>query len=155
MWLSLVERCVRDAEAAGSSPVTSTIFCKSSRIGVGFSFCRQKNPDCLRSGFLLCCTLVALKKKRGEDALINWNLSNNLLWSKIIRAWMFFAEKTMPFDNFCNKFTGKHSTYVHIIIIAKMNEEILGNQLQPALFTKTSGNHLANILYAENTCGEA
>ena len=24
MWLSLVERCVRDAEAAGSSPVTST-----------------------------------------------------------------------------------------------------------------------------------
>ena len=26
VWLSLVERCVRDAEAAGSSPVTSTIF---------------------------------------------------------------------------------------------------------------------------------
>ena len=25
MWLSLVERCVRDAEAAGSSPVISTI----------------------------------------------------------------------------------------------------------------------------------
>ena len=25
VWLSLVERCVRDAEAAGSSPVTSTI----------------------------------------------------------------------------------------------------------------------------------
>ena len=24
VWLSLVERCVRDAEAAGSSPVTST-----------------------------------------------------------------------------------------------------------------------------------
>ena len=24
MWLSLVERCVRDAEAAGSNPVTST-----------------------------------------------------------------------------------------------------------------------------------
>ena len=24
MWLSLVERCVRDAEAAGSTPVTST-----------------------------------------------------------------------------------------------------------------------------------
>ena len=24
MWLSLVERCVRDAEAVGSSPVTST-----------------------------------------------------------------------------------------------------------------------------------
>ena len=25
MWLSLVERCVRDAEAAGSNPVASTI----------------------------------------------------------------------------------------------------------------------------------
>ncbi len=25
VWLSLVERCVRDAEAVGSSPVTSTI----------------------------------------------------------------------------------------------------------------------------------
>ena len=25
VWLSLVERCVRDAEAAGSSPVTSTV----------------------------------------------------------------------------------------------------------------------------------
>ena len=24
MWLSLVERCVRDAEAAGSNPVIST-----------------------------------------------------------------------------------------------------------------------------------
>ena len=24
VWLSLVERCVRDAEAVGSSPVTST-----------------------------------------------------------------------------------------------------------------------------------
>ena len=24
VWLSLVERCVRDAEAAGSNPVTST-----------------------------------------------------------------------------------------------------------------------------------
>ena len=25
MWLSLVERCVRDAEAAGSNPVISTM----------------------------------------------------------------------------------------------------------------------------------
>ena len=35
MWLSLVERCVRDAEAAGSSPVTST-----------------KNPSTLSADFL-------------------------------------------------------------------------------------------------------
>ena len=27
-WLSLVERCVRDAEVAGSNPVTSTIYKK-------------------------------------------------------------------------------------------------------------------------------
>ena len=31
VWLSLVERCVRDAEAAGSSPVTSTIFAREIR----------------------------------------------------------------------------------------------------------------------------
>ena len=28
VWLSLVERCVRDAEAVGSSPVTSTNYTK-------------------------------------------------------------------------------------------------------------------------------
>ena len=27
MWLSLVERCVRDAEAAGSNPVASIFLC--------------------------------------------------------------------------------------------------------------------------------
>ena len=41
VWLSLVERCVRDAEAAGSNPVTSTTWqgrrnsCKS-RVSVFF-----------------------------------------------------------------------------------------------------------------------
>ena len=34
VWLSLVERCVRDAEVAGSNPVTSTI----SSIHKGFDF---------------------------------------------------------------------------------------------------------------------
>lgn len=29
MWLSLVERCVRDAEAAGSNPVIPTIECET------------------------------------------------------------------------------------------------------------------------------
>ena len=38
MWLSLVERCVRDAEAAGSSPVTSTLR-KSLRIAERFFYC--------------------------------------------------------------------------------------------------------------------
>ena len=37
VWLSLVERCVRDAEAVGSSPVTSTK--KKIRRQGGFSFC--------------------------------------------------------------------------------------------------------------------
>ena len=42
MWLSLVERCVRDAEAAGSNPVIPTIECEtvvSSEAAV-FSFLR-------------------------------------------------------------------------------------------------------------------
>ena len=33
VWLSLVERCVRDAEAAGSSPVTSTKALKAKAFG--------------------------------------------------------------------------------------------------------------------------
>ena len=40
MWLSLVERCVRDAEAAGSNPVIPTIECEtvvSSEAAVFFS----------------------------------------------------------------------------------------------------------------------
>ena len=41
MWLSLVERCVRDAKAAGSNPVTST----SSGVheGARFSFFVLRN----------------------------------------------------------------------------------------------------------------
>ena len=41
LWLSLVERCVRDAEAAGSNPVIPTIECEtvvSSEAAV-FLFC--------------------------------------------------------------------------------------------------------------------
>ena len=36
VWLSLVERCVRDAKAAGSNPVTSTRY-EESRLNVDFS----------------------------------------------------------------------------------------------------------------------
>ena len=35
MWLSLVERCVRDAKVAGSNPVTSTRYLKN-RLSVVF-----------------------------------------------------------------------------------------------------------------------
>ena len=39
MWLSLVERCVRDAEAAGSNPVISTIKnLMKSMVSSGFLF---------------------------------------------------------------------------------------------------------------------
>ena len=38
MWLSLVERCVRDAEVAGSNPVTSTIKKRYQMKGVSFLF---------------------------------------------------------------------------------------------------------------------
>ena len=41
VWLSLVERCVRDAEAAGSSPVTSTrnLFCLYGKRGFILKVC--------------------------------------------------------------------------------------------------------------------
>jgi hypothetical protein len=35
MWLSLVERCVRDAEVAGSNPVIPTIFNPIGMIPIG------------------------------------------------------------------------------------------------------------------------
>ena len=38
LWLSLVERCVRDAEAAGSNPVNPTRNCRSAVRGWPFSF---------------------------------------------------------------------------------------------------------------------
>ena len=49
VWLSLVERCVRDAEAAGSSPVTSTIFIHSYVLGVYFLL--KKKPTAFAVGF--------------------------------------------------------------------------------------------------------
>ncbi len=41
-WLSLVERCVRDAEAAGSNPVASIFLYNRIRQGYGFSFFKQR-----------------------------------------------------------------------------------------------------------------
>ena len=38
VWLSLVERYVRDVEAAGSTPVTSTISESNPSFGFGFNF---------------------------------------------------------------------------------------------------------------------
>ena len=40
VWLSLVERCVRDAEAVGSSPVTSTNAVGSELFLFGPDFCQ-------------------------------------------------------------------------------------------------------------------
>ena len=51
VWLSLVERCVRDAEAAGSSPVTSTIDC-SYPFGCGqFLFIQKPQYLCIFNAF--------------------------------------------------------------------------------------------------------
>ena len=36
VWLSLVERCVRDAKATGSNPAASTIDKRETRMGLSF-----------------------------------------------------------------------------------------------------------------------
>ena len=41
MWLSLVERCVRDAKAAGSNPVIPTIECSSRQLLLAAFFVRE------------------------------------------------------------------------------------------------------------------
>ena len=46
MWLSLVERCVRDAEAAGSNPVNPTM--------------NLSNPAGLPAGFVVAVVINAL-----------------------------------------------------------------------------------------------
>ena len=49
MWLSLVERCVRDAEAAGSNPVISTKKDRTVRKdGSVFFYCDYEKDENLR-----------------------------------------------------------------------------------------------------------
>ena len=55
MWLSLVERCVRDAEAAGSSPVIST---KKKRLLLQ-SFFLGRSDVCLTASDVTCGSDVA------------------------------------------------------------------------------------------------
>ena len=57
MWLSLVERCVRDAEAAGSNPVIPTI--AWSRLGV-----RTEPFSCNRAYPLECCASACAFHRR-------------------------------------------------------------------------------------------
>ena len=45
MWLSLVERCVRDAEVVGSNPVISTIYEKNRSIMRFFCVYPRKIPE--------------------------------------------------------------------------------------------------------------
>ena len=50
-WLSLVERCVRDAEVAGSNPVASTLGRGAGKSkGFPVFLCRKKFGRALRSG---------------------------------------------------------------------------------------------------------
>ena len=67
---------------------------------------------------------------------------------------MFLAEKTIRCSDFCNGFSGKYGTNVHIVIVAKVNEEILCDEFQPALFTKAGCNNLTNLLRVRNACGK-
>ena len=50
-WLSLVERCVRDAEVAGSNPVAPT----------------YREPLCIKGSFLVCLNFTTLKFARCQD----------------------------------------------------------------------------------------
>ena len=50
-WLSLVERCVRDAEVAGSNPVAPT----------------YREPLCIKGSFLVCLNFSTLKFARCQD----------------------------------------------------------------------------------------
>ncbi len=61
VWLSLVERCVRDAEAAGSNPVTSTT--KKRLVKVSFFILLSwLFVDKLVSGWELCFGSSSIKK---------------------------------------------------------------------------------------------
>ena len=58
-WLSLVERCVRDAEVVGSNPVASTPreenFCEKFSFFVDFSRGKEYNVRvCMKMQYFLC-----------------------------------------------------------------------------------------------------
>ena len=61
-WLSLVERCVRDAEVVGSNPVASTARKKPGNIGFSGFFCILK---CIQLGYSVIHALLewALRDK--------------------------------------------------------------------------------------------
>ena len=71
MWLSLVERCVRDAEAAGSNPVIPTMSLRRGLNSVrAFSFCSAA-PFCRlgRASLLFCSVVQSLQSRlRGVAA---------------------------------------------------------------------------------------
>ena len=50
-WLSLVERCVRDAEVAGSNPVAPT----------------YREPLCIKGSFLICLKISTPKFAGCQD----------------------------------------------------------------------------------------
>ena len=79
------------------------------------------------------------------EYIINFDLLNYLLLSAVIRTGVLLTIKTMLPYNFYNSLAGKHRAYVHIVIIAKMDEKVIGNKFQPALFAQTSGNNLSDI----------
>ena len=65
--------------------------------------------------------------------------------SDVIWTGVQLTIKTVLCSDFCNISAGKHRAYIHIVIIAKMDEKVIGNKFQPALFAQTSGNNLSNI----------
>ena len=69
VWLSLVERCVRDAEAASSNLVTSTTPAVSSSRAAGFSFWVLHPP--FKAGFLLKSFYMSIGYRKQQRACDN------------------------------------------------------------------------------------
>ena len=67
MWLSLVERCVRDAEVAGSNPVISTI-----------DISPPNGAISRLAGFLFLFFLISLNKKQYKITQKNESMGVNM-----------------------------------------------------------------------------
>ena len=102
MWLSLVERCVRDAEVAGSNPVTST---KDVRIPCfkGFFFVVQRIEE--HTFVLPGVTFLILRERRFSYMRAKRKRIDKLMESVRLFFWKFFL------------MIGKATDIVHIYIV--------------------------------------
>ena len=84
VWLSLVERCVRDAEVAGSNPVTSTML-----VPLGFSEFRDLReivPPALVLGDVFVCRKIYLTRL---SRFLFVKIAGPEVWQVMELAWIF------------------------------------------------------------------